>query len=248
MRSLVLRLSTVLLLVASTRVVSADDFSFSGDAERFQINGRKEETARPISPRDTSYNARQPAVTPLTANSPASASPEPTSLTLESGEGLSLAPPRERQKKTGSRPQPKTPARAMGTVVGSLAIVLGSFFLLVWFTRRALPRAATSLPKEIVEVLGRTPLNGRHNMHLVRVGNKVLLLSVTPTGAETLTEITDIQEIDRITGICQQDQPGSISQTFRQVMSHFESEPAPGGFLGETSDTDSEFIAASEDA
>jgi flagellar biosynthetic protein FliO len=119
-------------------------------------------------------------------------------------------------------------------VLGSLAVVLGLFFLVAWLTRRVRPKGSQSLPKEAVEVLGRLPLAGRQQMHLVRVGGKLLLVSVSPTGAETLTEITDPAEVERLAGLCQMSQPGSISATFRQVLSQFEKDPAPTGFVGET--------------
>jgi flagellar biogenesis protein FliO len=103
------------------------------------------------------------------------------------------------------------------TVITSLAVVLGLFAIVVWFARRANPKGYATLPGEVVETLGRAPLSGRQEMHLVRVGKKLLLLSVTQTGAETLTEITDPAEIDRLAGICQQHQPGSITASFREV-------------------------------
>jgi hypothetical protein len=66
-------------------------------------------------------------------------------------------------------------------------------------------------------------------MHLVRIGRKLLLISVTPTGAETLTEIADPQEVDHLAGLCQQNQPGSITQTFRSLLGQIEEErPATG--------------------
>lgn len=115
---------------------------------------------------------------------------------------------------------PKSPAGAATTVIASLAVVLGLFAIIVWVARRVGPKGNTALPGEVVETLGRAPLSGRQEMHLVRVGNKLLLLSVTPTGAETLTEITDPVEIDRLAGICQQTQSGSITASFREVFSH----------------------------
>jgi hypothetical protein len=72
-------------------------------------------------------------------------------------------------------------------------------------------------------------------MQLIRLGNKLVLISVTPTGAETLTEITDIDEVNRLSGLCQQGRSGSISETFRQVLSQYADEPAPGGFVGDPS-------------
>jgi flagellar biogenesis protein FliO len=107
------------------------------------------------------------------------------------------------------------------TVAASLATVLGIFFLAVWLLRRATPQAMAALPKEVVEVLGRAPLTGRQQMHLLRCGNKLLLVSITPTGAETLTEITDPVEIDRLAGLCQQARPNSATATFRRVFQHF---------------------------
>ncbi len=135
-------------------------------------------------------------------------------------------PPRREGAGSSEMPKPQTPARAVTTVIAALAIVLGLFFLVVWFTRRALPKAATSLPNEVVEVLGRTPLGNRQMMQVVRFGNKLLLLSVTTAGAETLSEISDAAEIDRITALCQQSRPDSISSTFRHVLAQFNNEPA----------------------
>jgi len=103
-------------------------------------------------------------------------------------------------------------------VGGSLAVVLGVFFLIVWALRSAAPRGLTLLPSEVVEVLGRAPLAGRQQLHLLRCGKKLILVSVTPAGAETLTEIDDPEEVDRLAGLCQQARPNSATAAFRQVL------------------------------
>jgi hypothetical protein len=54
-------------------------------------------------------------------------------------------------------------------------------------------------------------------MHLLRCGNKLLLVSVTPAGAETLTEVTDPLEVDRLAGLCRQAHAQSATVAFRQV-------------------------------
>ncbi len=102
-------------------------------------------------------------------------------------------------------------------MAGGLAFVLGLFLAAAWILRRAAPKSATLLPTEVVEVLGRAPLAGRQQMHLLRCGNKLLLVSVTPTGAETLTEVTDPVEVDRLSGLCRQAHPQSATATFRHV-------------------------------
>jgi flagellar biogenesis protein FliO len=58
-------------------------------------------------------------------------------------------------------------------------------------------------------------------MQLIRCGQKLLLLSVTPSGAETLTEIKEPDEVARLVGLCRQSQPGSASQAFRHVFQQF---------------------------
>lgn len=124
-------------------------------------------------------------------------------------------------------------SRATTTMLGSLTVVLAAFFVLVWLSRKTAPKGLTPLPGEVFESLGRAPLTGRQQMQLIRLGNKLVLLNVTSTGAETLTEITDIDEVNRLAALCQQGRTGSISDTFRQVLSQYADEPAPGGFIGD---------------
>ena len=87
---------------------------------------------------------------------------------------------------------------SMISIAGSTGLVLGIFLLLVWIVRRKTPQALVRLPGEAFEVLGRAPLSGRQQVQLLRCGNRLLLVSVTPGGAETLTEITDPAEVDRL--------------------------------------------------
>jgi hypothetical protein len=81
-------------------------------------------------------------------------------------------------------------------------------------------------------VLGRVPLAARQFAELLRVGNKLVLVSLTPSGAETLTEVTDPAEVDRLVGLCQQSNPYSTTKAFEQVFQQMSTEPAPPGFLG----------------
>lgn len=110
------------------------------------------------------------------------------------------------------------------SAMGSLTIVLGLFLAVMWFVRRTGPKSMTALPNEVFEVLGRSPLAARQQAQLVRCGNKLLLLSVTAGGAETLTEITDAAEVERLTGLCQQTRPNSATASFRNLFSNFAAE------------------------
>lgn len=119
------------------------------------------------------------------------------------------------------------------TVATSLAIVITAFFLLVWLSRKASPNGLAPLPSEVVESLGRSQLTARQQMQLIRLGQKLVLLSVTSTGVETITEVTDLEEVERLCALCQRNRSGSISETFRQVLSQFGNEPPPAGFIGD---------------
>jgi len=118
------------------------------------------------------------------------------------------------------------------TTGAALAVVLGVFFLCAALVRRGAKKANARLPEEVVSVLGRVPLAARQFAELVRVGNKLVLVSVTPHGAEPLTEITDPAEIDRLVGLCRQGQKGSSSEEFDHIFRQLAEESAPTGFLG----------------
>jgi flagellar biogenesis protein FliO len=167
----------------------------------------------------TSFEEQQPAdgSSPATgSNSPASGNKQTVALTpLNRESHISLSP----SNKSNSQDSLKKPngLPSMATIVGSLGVVLGIFLLIAWMIRRVAPQGLTRLPNEAFEVLGRAPLAGRQNVHLLRCGNKLLLVSITPAGTETLTEITDPQEVDRLAGLCRQASPQSSTAAFRQI-------------------------------
>ena len=114
------------------------------------------------------------------------------------------------------------------SMFGSLAIVIGLFLGLVWLLRRGSPKAARLLSSDVVELLGRSPLAGRQQMHVIRFGNRLLLVAVSPDGAKTLAEITDPVEVDRLAGLCQQAQTNSATHAFRQIFGQLADIRRPG--------------------
>jgi flagellar biogenesis protein FliO len=142
------------------------------------------------------------------------------------------SPPLTPQRETTIAPQGRPPrsglyggnVSALATAGGSLAIVVGLFLLVAWVVRRGMPRNAALLPTSAVEVLGRAPLIGKQQVHLVRCGNKILLLDASPSGVKTLTEITDPAEVDRLQEICQSPHSRSGS-SFSQVFTQYDRQP-----------------------
>jgi flagellar biogenesis protein FliO len=158
---------------------------------------------------------------------PAAGTPSPTSLSIalpasssipsppHTGDRLPLSQPHHvRLGEPGSRPDGPT---SLLTIGSSLAVVLGLFLLVAWAVKRATPGRSGLLPTEVVEVLGRASLGARQQVHLVRCGSKLLLVSATPGGMETLTEIAEPDEVQRLAALCRQTQPGSTTAAFRQV-------------------------------
>jgi flagellar protein FliO/FliZ len=147
------------------------------------------------------------------------------------GAPLRLAPREESASKELSRPAPSSPTSAVTTVVGSLGIVLGLFVVLVWFSRRFTPAGSAALPKEAVELLGRTSLGGTHQVQLMRVGAKLLLVALTPQGARTLTEITSATEVERLSDLCRRQKPESATASFRTLVEQVGGERTSNTFV-----------------
>lgn len=127
------------------------------------------------------------------------------------------------------------PADSIYTTLSALVIVVGLFLVCMWTLRRGSRRSAKMLPAEVVSVLGRVPLAGRQFAELLRVGNKLVLVALMPTGAETLTEVTDPVEVDRLAGLCQQHEPHSTTLAFEDVFKQLSDAPTGNGFLDQES-------------
>jgi flagellar biogenesis protein FliO len=109
------------------------------------------------------------------------------------------------------------------TAAASLGIVLGLFLLVVWVARRGTSKTTALLPREAFEILGRAPLIGRQDVQLIHCGNKILLVYASPGGAQTLTEITDPTEVERLVVACQG--PDHGGSPLRQFFGQFGNPP-----------------------
>jgi flagellar biogenesis protein FliO len=118
---------------------------------------------------------------------------------------------------------------ALSSVGASLSLVIAAFICVAWLSKRYLPKTAGPLPKEVVEQLGWAPLAGRQQMQLVRIGNKLLLLAVTPgSNVEPLAEVTEPAEVERLSALCRRTKSDSTTHSFREVISELERQPARG--------------------
>lgn len=188
------------------------------------------ETAVPTS-RESAVSSREQAgptqfdqaVSPSAASLPL----RPSSGGLNTGDGSQGT-----RAAADGRSKELSPVTSLTTALSGLAIVLGLFFLASWLLKRAMPKSARTLPGEVFDVLGRASLAARQPVHLIRIGRKLILVSVSADGVKTLTEITDPAEVDRLAGICAQQSTESSSSAFANVFQQFQSESAATEFLG----------------
>ena len=88
----------------------------------------------------------------------------------------------------------RRPHHPLRVVTSSLAIVLGGFALfLVWFRRQT---AAVS--SGVMDTLGTIQVTPKVQLHLVRLGSRLLLLHLTPEKVERVAEITDPSEVQSL--------------------------------------------------
>ena len=119
---------------------------------------------------------------------------------------------------SGDLDKPSSSWSAALSMFFSLAVVLSFFLLVAWLVKKSQPNSFLKLPGEVVQVLGRTPMAPRQQMYVLRFGNKLLLVSHQPGQTQTLGEITDSDEVLRLAGLCEANHPGSISNSFRDVL------------------------------
>ncbi|QEG33042.1 flagellar biosynthetic protein FliO [Bythopirellula goksoeyrii] len=120
---------------------------------------------------------------------------------------------------------------SLGTAGAGLALVVGLFLLCVSLVRKTKPNASSLLPSDVVAVLGRVPLADRHFAHLIQVGTKLILVAVTPDSIQTITEVTEPAEVERLLTLCMKSSSRSTSAEFQKMLQQMSKDPARG-FLG----------------
>ncbi len=128
---------------------------------------------------------------------------------------LALKPPTDSNVKTSARPRGWL--GNLFSMAFSLLLVLGVFAILVWVVRKSGIQQSSSLPSPVLQVLGRSMLAPRQQLYVVRFGPKLLLVSHQLGQTQTLSEIDDPVEVERIAAACDSSSQGGVAKTFRQV-------------------------------
>ena len=118
------------------------------------------------------------------------------------------------------------------TMFASLFLVITTFLILALLFRKVSPKGSRPLPRELFENLGRAPLTQKFQLHLLRLGNRLILVSVTLDGVQPITEITDPDEVVQLLGLCRRLDANSSSENFKKIFNSLAVEPTQGGYFG----------------
>jgi flagellar biogenesis protein FliO len=113
---------------------------------------------------------------------------------------------------------PRSPWSATLSMLFSLSLVVFLFMGAAMILRKSQPKQFQKLPKDVVEVLGRTSIAPRQSLILMRFGSKLLLVSQQPGETRSIAEISEPNEVTRLSGMCESSRPESISNSFRDVL------------------------------
>lgn len=144
---------------------------------------------------------------------------ESSSARVESAKARTPIELRSRSKEASSSvDEPKSNWAAALSLFFSLTLVISLFLFIAWLFRKSQPNTFQKLPTGVLQVLGRTAMAPRQHVYVVRFGNKMLLVSHQPGQTQTLGEITDADEVDRLAALCESNQPTSVTHSFREVL------------------------------
>ncbi|MEC7564057.1 MAG: flagellar biosynthetic protein FliO [Planctomycetota bacterium] len=109
-------------------------------------------------------------------------------------------------------------------VISALAVVVGIFLIFVWFMKRIHGKTSPSVSGESLELLGQTRINKIHCLHLIRLGQRVLLVSISDQSVTCLSEIHDPVEVAEL---LHSNGPAAAApdRTFKRIFSQYEQDP-----------------------
>ena len=153
----------------------------------------------------------QSAVVPATASSIRNAAMSAAGENLpgrDKSRGIELKGPSQKETQTE---RPSSNRSSMLTTLLALGGVVALFLGVNVLLKRFQPTAMRRLPNAIVEVLGTTTLGPKHQLLLLRFGNKLLLVSQQPGETTCLTEWSDPEEVEALIAQCKGLQPSDAS-------------------------------------
>ena len=112
-------------------------------------------------------------------------------------------------------------------MVGALIAVLGVFMVLLWLTKKIQGPSRTMMSKQTLELLGQKQINKFHCLHLIRLGQRILLVSASDRGVTCLSEINDPVEVAQLltTNPLSNESSELPPSTFKRIFAQYDQDP-----------------------
>lgn len=108
--------------------------------------------------------------------------------------------------------------------LAALGVVIALVFLIRWALRRGGVVSAAAPRSSVVEVLSRTTVAPRSHIVLMRVGQRILIVSDSPAGMRTLSTVQEPEEVAELLGSIDAAAPTSMTSSFQGAMSKLSSQ------------------------
>ena len=102
------------------------------------------------------------------------------------------------------------------------AVVVACIYAAVYFIRRYVPTARMMFGGGVVKVVGRTYVSSRQSILLVKVGSRFVVVGVTGTSLTALSEISDPEEVRKLTEEVAAQGGRGTGEAFRKALSREE--------------------------
>lgn len=186
-------------------------------AERSRIEQMRDQAEFPaVDPVPADRSAEPPAVLSHASDesAPAVETPLPPNESLPLGVGgADLFPDHDERVSTGSLGD-----GWLLSTLAALGVVLAIVFAIRWLLKRGGVVGPSMSQGSVVEVLSRTTVAPRSHVVLLRVGQRVLVVSDSPAGMRTLASVAEAEEVAVLMGAIDASKPASISHSFGTVM------------------------------
>lgn len=118
--------------------------------------------------------------------------------------------------------------------ITALGVVISLIFAMRLVMNKLSGRAVMGGRTGIVEVLSRTSISPRNQIMLLRLGQRIIVVSEGPNGVRTLANLDDPDEVAGLLTTINSSKPGSITQSFNQLLNRADTEmDNPAGFTAE---------------
>lgn len=105
--------------------------------------------------------------------------------------------------------------------ITALGVVIGLIFVVRFIYLKISGQTPVRSANRLVEVLSRSAIAPRHQVVLLRLGRRILVVGETQSGMNTLANIDDPQEVAALLGAVEAEKPNSVSRQFTEALGRF---------------------------